>query len=59
MHGHARGRRVVVRPEALPCLTPELDRLLRLGLAGRLEVELTLLHRRKLWFDEQAGSRRS
>ena len=50
------GRRVVVRPEAQSFLTPELDRLLRLGLAGRLEVELTLLRRRKLWFDEQVDS---
>ncbi len=45
------GRRVVVRPEAHAFLTPELDRLLRLGMAGRLEVELTLLRRRKVWFD--------
>jgi hypothetical protein len=52
------GRRVVVRPEALAFLTSELDRLLRLGLAGRLEVELTLLRRRKLWFDEQVDSAR-
>lgn len=50
------GRRVVVRPEAQAFLTPELDRLLRLGLAGRLELELTLLRRRKLWFDEQVDS---
>ncbi len=50
------GRRVVVRPEAQAFLTPELDRLLRLGLAGRLEVELTLLRRRKLWFDAQVDS---
>jgi hypothetical protein len=46
------GRRVVVRPEAYAFLTPELDRLLRLGLAGRLELELTLLRRRSFWFDE-------
>jgi hypothetical protein len=50
------GRRVVVRPEAQAFLTPELDRLLRLGLAGRLEVELTLLRRRKLWFDAQVDA---
>lgn len=50
------GRRVVVRPEAHTFLTPELDRLLRLGLAGRLEVELTLLRRRKLWFDARVDS---
>ncbi|MDY7226735.1 hypothetical protein [Hyalangium rubrum] len=45
------GRRVVVRPEAHAFLTQELDRLLRLGMAGRLEVELTLLRRRRLWFN--------
>lgn len=50
------GRRVVVRPQAQSFLTPELDRLLRLGLAGRLEVELTLLRRRKLWFDAQVDT---
>ncbi|HVG64023.1 MAG TPA: hypothetical protein VNA24_36000 [Hyalangium sp.] len=52
------GRRVVVRPEAQAFLTPELDRLLRLGLAGRLEVEVTLLRRRKLWFDAQVDTTR-
>jgi hypothetical protein len=52
------GRRVVVRPEAQSFLTSELDRLLRLGLAGRIEVELTLLRRRRLWFDEQVDSAR-
>jgi hypothetical protein len=52
------GRRVVVRPEAQALLTSELDRLLRLGMAGRLEVELTLLRRRKLWFDERVDSAR-
>ena len=52
------GRRVVVRPEAHAFLTSELDKLLRLGMAGRLEVELTLLHRRKLWFDEQVDTAR-
>lgn len=50
------GRRVVVRPEAHAFLTQELDRLLRLGMAGRLEVELTLLRRRKLWFDARVDS---
>jgi hypothetical protein len=50
------GRRVVVRPEAHAFLTEDLDRLLRLGLAGRLEVELTLLRRRKLWFDARVDS---
>lgn len=50
------GRRVVVRPEAQAFLTEDLDRLLRLGLAGRIEVELTLLRRRKLWFDARVDS---
>ncbi|HEX8699867.1 MAG TPA: DUF4390 domain-containing protein [Myxococcaceae bacterium] len=50
------GRRVVVRSEAQAFLTEDLDRLLRLGLAGRLEVELTLLRRRKLWFDARVDS---
>lgn len=46
-------RRVVVRPEALALVAPELERLMKLGLAGRLEVELTLLRRRPLWFSER------
>ncbi|RKH65868.1 hypothetical protein [Corallococcus llansteffanensis] len=45
------GRRVVVRPEARAFVTPELDRLVRLGMAGKLEVHLTLFRRRALWFD--------
>src|SRR6188768_2861012 len=52
------GRRVVARPQALAFLSPELDRLVRLGMAGRLEVELTLWRRRPLWFDARVdGSR--
>lgn len=50
------GRRVVVRPEALALVAPELERLMRLGLAGRLEVELTLLRRRPLWFSERVDT---
>jgi hypothetical protein len=49
---------VLVRPEALAFLSPELDRLLRLGLAGRLEVELTLFKRRRLWFDARVAETR-
>ncbi|RKH40120.1 hypothetical protein [Corallococcus sicarius] len=45
------GRRVVVRPEARAFVSPELDRLVRLGMAGKLEVQLTLWRRRPLWFD--------
>ncbi|QRN95657.1 hypothetical protein JRI60_42485 [Archangium violaceum] len=52
------GRRVVVRPEAFALVAPELERLMRLGLAGRLEVELTLLRRRTLWFSEQVDATR-
>ncbi|WP_309894208.1 hypothetical protein [Archangium sp.] len=47
------GRRVVVRPEALTLVAPELERLMRLGLAGRLELELRLLRQRPLWFSER------
>ncbi|HEX8822702.1 MAG TPA: hypothetical protein VF794_22435 [Archangium sp.] len=52
------GRRVVVRPEALALVAPELERLMRLGLAGRLELELTLLRRRPLWFSERVEATR-
>jgi hypothetical protein len=52
------GRRVVVRPEALAFVAPELERLMRLGLAGRLEVELRLLRPRPLWFSEQVDRTR-
>lgn len=52
------GRRVSVRPEALALVAPELERLLRLGLAGRLEVELRLLRDRPLWFSEQVEATR-
>ncbi|QSQ20023.1 hypothetical protein JY651_32735 [Pyxidicoccus parkwayensis] len=45
------GRRVVVRPEASAFISPELDRLVRLGMAGRVEVEVTLFKRHSLWFD--------
>jgi len=47
-----------VRPEALALVAPELERLMRLGLAGKLEVELTLLRRRPLWFSEQVDTAR-
>lgn len=52
------GRRVVARPQALAFLSPELDRLVRLGMAGRLEVELTLWLRRPLWFDARVDGAR-
>ncbi|RYZ34992.1 MAG: hypothetical protein EOO71_37160 [Myxococcaceae bacterium] len=50
------GRRVVVRPEARAFVSPELDRLVRLGMAGKLEVRMTLFRRRALWFDARVDS---
>ncbi|MCY1046907.1 hypothetical protein OV208_36720 [Corallococcus sp. bb12-1] len=50
------GRRVVVRPEARAFVSPELDRLVRLGMAGKLEVQLTLLRKRAVWFDARMDS---
>ncbi|RKH63101.1 hypothetical protein [Corallococcus aberystwythensis] len=52
------GRRVMVRPEARAFIAPELDRLVRLGLAGKLEVELTLWRHRAFWFDAHVDSAR-
>lgn len=52
------GRRVMVRPEARAFISPELDRLVRLGLAGKIEVELTLRKRRAFWFDAHLDSAR-
>ncbi|ATB39483.1 hypothetical protein CYFUS_004927 [Cystobacter fuscus] len=52
------GRRVVARSEALGLVAPELERLMRLGLAGRLEVELTLLRHRPWWFAERVETAR-
>jgi hypothetical protein len=42
---------VLVRPEAHAFIDAELDRLLRLGLAGKLELKVTLLRLRPAWFD--------
>lgn len=52
------GRRVLVRPEALALLSPELERLIKLGLAGKVEVTVTVLRRRRLWFDARLGETR-
>lgn len=52
------GRRVVARPEAFAFVSPELDRLVRLGMAGRVEVEVTLFRRRSLWFDMRVDTTR-
>ena len=50
------GRRVVVRSEALRFVDAELARLVRLGLTGRVEVELTLYRRRSVWFDARLAA---
>jgi hypothetical protein len=47
--------RAVLRLEVERLLDPELTRLVRLGLRGRLRVEMTLFRRRRLWFDERVG----
>ncbi|MCP3139102.1 hypothetical protein [Pyxidicoccus xibeiensis] len=52
------GRRVVARLEAFSFVSPELDRLVRLGMAGRVEVEVTLFQRRSLWFDARVDGTR-
>ena len=52
------GRRVVARLEAFAFVSPELDRLVRLGMAGRMEVEVTLFRRRALWFDTRVDGAR-
>jgi len=52
------GRRVLVRPEVSTLVAPELERLMRLGLAGRLELELELLRLRPLWFSAQVEATR-
>ena len=51
-------RRVMVRPEAFHVISPDLDRLVRLGMAGRVEVEVTLWKRRSLWFDARVEGTR-
>ncbi|WP_233278185.1 hypothetical protein [Myxococcus stipitatus] len=52
------GRRVLARSEVFAFLSEELDRLVRLGMAGKLEVELTLWKRRALWFNTRVDSAR-
>ncbi|NTX09182.1 hypothetical protein HUA76_00185 [Myxococcus sp. CA056] len=52
------GRRVLARSEAFSFLSAELDRLVRLGMAGKLEVELTLWKRRALWFNTRVDGAR-
>ncbi|MCP3162851.1 hypothetical protein [Myxococcus qinghaiensis] len=52
------GRRVLARSVAFAFLSAELDRLVRLGMAGKLEVELTLWKRRSLWFNTRVDGAR-
>jgi hypothetical protein len=52
------GRRVIVNATLLGFFDPELLRLVRLGLAGRLEVEVALQRRRFLMLSESLASHR-
>ncbi len=45
------GGRVLVDVELAGFLDPELLRLVRLGLEGRLSFEVSVVRRRRLWFD--------
>jgi len=50
------GRRVIVNAALAGLFDPELLRLVRLGLAGRLEVEIALQRKRLLMFSEALAS---
>src|SRR5262245_188718 len=52
------GRRVIVNATLAGFFDPELLRLVRLGLAGRLEVEVALQRKRFLMFSESLASHR-
>ena len=52
------GRRVIVNAALAGLFDPELLRLVRLGLAGRLEVEIALQRKRLLMFSEALASER-
>jgi hypothetical protein len=49
------GERAVVAVTLADVLDPDLRRLVELGLAGRLRVEVRLHRRRAFWFDSQVG----
>jgi hypothetical protein len=49
------GERALVSVTLADVLDPDLRRLVELGLAGRLRVEVTLHRRRAFWFDAQVG----
>lgn len=50
------GGRALVDVELLHFLDPELARVVRLGVEGRLRVEVTLVRERALWFDAPAAT---
>lgn len=54
----AAGARVLVDVELVALFDPELVRLVRLGQAGQLTVEVELLRRRPFWFDAHVESAR-
>jgi hypothetical protein len=49
------GERALVSVTLADVLDPDLRRLVELGLAGRLRVEVRLHRRRAFWFDAQVG----
>lgn len=52
------GRRVIVNPTLFGFFDADLLRLVRLGLAGRLDVEVAMLRKRFLLFSEAEASER-
>lgn len=53
---HKAGGRVVVGVELEGLFDKEMLRLVKLGLEGRVHVEVTLVRRRNFWFDARLGS---
>ncbi len=51
------GQRVLVRVSLRDFVAPELARLIRLGLSGRIKLDATLLRRRRFWFDDVVANR--
>jgi hypothetical protein len=49
------GGRALVQGTAVDLFDRELQRLVQLGLVGRLNLDVVLFQRRRLWFDRRAG----
>jgi hypothetical protein len=49
------GGRALVQGTALDLFDRELQRLVELGLVGRIDLEMVLFQRRRLWFDRRAA----